>query len=28
LRSLRAIRWLLEHGLDPSPEVAVLKSRL
>jgi hypothetical protein len=27
-RSLQAIRWLIEHGFDPSPEVAVLKSRL
>jgi aminoglycoside phosphotransferase (APT) family kinase protein len=26
-RSLRAIRWLVEHGFDPSPEVAVLTSR-
>ena len=28
LRSLRAIRWLVEHGFDPWPEVAVLRSRL
>ncbi len=28
LRSLRAIHWLVEHGFDPSPEVAVLRSRL
>jgi aminoglycoside phosphotransferase len=28
LRSLRAVRWLVEHGFDPSPEVAVLRSRL
>jgi aminoglycoside phosphotransferase (APT) family kinase protein len=28
LRSLRAIRWLVEHGFDPWPEVAVLKSQL
>ena len=28
LRSLRAIRWLVEHGFDPSPEVAVLRSQL
>jgi len=28
LRSLRAIRWLVEHGFDPAPEVAVLRSRL
>jgi hypothetical protein len=28
LRSLRAIRWLLEHGFDPGPELAVLRSRL
>ncbi|MDW5328842.1 phosphotransferase [Plantactinospora sp. KLBMP9567] len=27
LRSLRAVRWLVEHGLDPWPEIAVLKSR-
>jgi aminoglycoside phosphotransferase (APT) family kinase protein len=27
LRSLLAVRWLIEHGFDPSPEVAVLKSR-
>ncbi|MGI5171810.1 phosphotransferase family protein [Spirillospora sp. CA-253888] len=27
LRSLRAARWLIEHGFDPSPEVAVLRSR-
>jgi aminoglycoside phosphotransferase (APT) family kinase protein len=26
LRSLRAVRWLVEHGFDPSPEVAVLRS--
>jgi aminoglycoside phosphotransferase (APT) family kinase protein len=26
-RSLRAIRWLIEHGFDPWPEVAVLESR-
>ncbi len=28
LRSLRAIRWLVEHGFDPAPEIAVLRSRL
>jgi aminoglycoside phosphotransferase (APT) family kinase protein len=28
LRSLRAVRWLAEHGFDPWPEVAVLRSRL
>src|SRR5215217_3830657 len=28
LRSLRAVRWLVEQGFDPSPEVAVLRSRL
>jgi aminoglycoside phosphotransferase (APT) family kinase protein len=28
LRSLRAVRWLIEHGFDPWPEVAVLESRL
>jgi aminoglycoside phosphotransferase len=28
LRSLRGVRWLVEHGFDPSPEVAVLRSRL
>lgn len=28
LRSLRAIRWLVEHGFDPAPEVAVLRSRI
>ena len=26
-RSLLAIRWLVEHGFDPAPEVAVLNSR-
>jgi aminoglycoside phosphotransferase len=26
LRSLRAVRWLVEHGFDPWPEVAVLRS--
>ena len=24
LRSLVAVRWLIEHGFDPSPEVALL----
>ena len=28
LRSLRGVRWLVEHGFDPWPEVAVLRSRL
>jgi aminoglycoside phosphotransferase len=28
LRSLRAIRWLVGHGFDPAPEIAVLNSRL
>ena len=28
LRSLRAVRWLVEHGFDPWPEVAVLRSGL
>ncbi len=27
LRSVVAVRWLIEHGFDPSPEVAVLRSR-
>lgn len=27
LRSLLAVRWLVEHGFDPSPEVGVLRSR-
>ena len=27
LRSLLAIRWLVEHGFDPTPKIAVLKSR-
>jgi aminoglycoside phosphotransferase (APT) family kinase protein len=27
LRSLLAVRWLVEHGFDPSPEVALLRSR-
>jgi Ser/Thr protein kinase RdoA (MazF antagonist) len=26
MRNLRAIRWLVEHGFDPSPEVALLTS--
>jgi aminoglycoside phosphotransferase (APT) family kinase protein len=26
LRSLRAVRWLVEHGFDPAPELAVLRS--
>ncbi|SHH06251.1 phosphotransferase family protein [Streptoalloteichus hindustanus] len=28
LRSLRTVRWLIEHGFDPWPEVAVLNSQL
>ena len=28
LRSLRGVRWLVEHGFDPWPEVAVLRSRM
>ncbi|MCF6470587.1 aminoglycoside phosphotransferase family protein [Nonomuraea sp. MG754425] len=28
LRSLTVIRWLIEHGFDPWPEIAVLKSRM
>jgi aminoglycoside phosphotransferase len=28
LRSLRAVRWLAEHGFDPWPEVAVLEAQL
>ena len=28
LRSLRAIRWLVEHGFDPWPEIAMLRSGL
>jgi aminoglycoside phosphotransferase (APT) family kinase protein len=28
LRSLRVVRWLVEHGFDPWPEVTVLTSRL
>lgn len=27
MRSLRAIRWLVEHGFDPAPEVALLTSQ-
>jgi aminoglycoside phosphotransferase len=27
MRSLRAVRWLVEHGFDPAPELAVLRSR-
>lgn len=27
MRSLLAVRWLVEHGFDPSPEVEVLKSQ-
>jgi Ser/Thr protein kinase RdoA (MazF antagonist) len=28
MKNLRAIRWLVEHGFDPSPEVALLTSEL
>ena len=28
LRCLQAVRWLVEHGFDPSPEVDLLRSRL
>ncbi len=27
MKSLLAVRWLVEHGFDPSPEVAVLRSQ-
>jgi len=27
LRCLLAVRWLVEHGFDPSPELALLRSR-
>lgn len=27
LRSLLVVRWLVGHGFDPSPKVAVLESR-
>ena len=27
LRCLRGIRWLIEHGFDPVPEVAILEAR-
>jgi aminoglycoside phosphotransferase (APT) family kinase protein len=27
-RCLEAVRWLVEHGFDPSPEVGLLRSRL
>jgi len=27
MRSLLAVRWLVDHGFDPAPEVAVLKRR-
>ncbi|MET8861768.1 aminoglycoside phosphotransferase family protein [Nonomuraea sp. NPDC004580] len=27
VRSLRAVHWLIEHGFDPAPELAVLHSR-
>jgi hypothetical protein len=26
-RSLAAVRWLVEHGFDPSPEIAMLRSQ-
>jgi aminoglycoside phosphotransferase (APT) family kinase protein len=26
MKNLRTIRWLVEHGFDPSPEVALLTS--
>jgi len=26
LRTLRAVRWLIEHGFDPAPELAVLNA--
>jgi Ser/Thr protein kinase RdoA (MazF antagonist) len=26
MKNIRAIRWLLEHGFDPSPEIALLTS--
>jgi Ser/Thr protein kinase RdoA (MazF antagonist) len=28
MKNLRAIRWLVEHGFDPHPEVALLTSQL
>ena len=28
IRSLLAVRWLIEHGFDPGPEIAVLEARL
>ncbi|RKN10648.1 phosphotransferase [Streptomyces radicis] len=28
LRSLSAVRWLAEHGFDPAPEIAVLRSMM
>lgn len=27
LRCLRVVRWVVEHGMDPAPELAVLRSR-
>ena len=27
LRSLRAVQWLVDHGFDPAPEIALLRSR-
>jgi aminoglycoside phosphotransferase (APT) family kinase protein len=27
VKNLRAIRWLVGHGFDPSPEVALLRSQ-
>jgi hypothetical protein len=26
-RSTGAVRWLVEHGFDPSPEIAMLRSQ-
>lgn len=28
IRSLLAIRWLVDHGFDPAPEISVLQARL
>lgn len=27
IKGLLAVRWLLEHGFDPSPELEVLRSQ-
>jgi hypothetical protein len=27
MKNPRTIRWLVEHGIDPSPEVVLLTSR-